>query len=200
MQPSPFFRQQTPQHAGTQTMLLDTPLCDFGWKAPSFSLKDPDGIPYSLESVMGENGLLVAFICNHCPYVQAIIDRLVEDAAQLQKNGIGVVAIMSNDYHYVHTDSPENMKRFANHFGMTFPYLVDETQEVGKAYGAVCTPDFFGFNNKAELQYRGRLDSAGMGDSHNRVKELVNAMQQIAETGKGPEQQTPSMGCSIKWR
>ena len=182
-------------------MLLDTPICDFGWKAPSFNLADSDGNRYSLDDVMGDKGLLVAFICNHCPYVQAIIDRLVEDSKKLQKDGIGVVAIMSNDYAYVPSDSPENMKKFAIQHDITFPYLVDKTQEVGKAYDAVCTPDFFGFNAAGELQYRGRLDDVKMKDSNNnRIPELLNAMRQIAETGKGPKTQTPSMGCSIKWK
>ena len=181
-------------------MLLDTPTVDFGLKAPAFNLADPDGKMYSLDDVMGEKGLLVAFICNHCPYVQAIIDRLVQDAKALQKDGIGVVAIMSNDYTYVPSDSPEKMKEFAANHGMTFPYLVDETQAIGKAYDAVCTPDFFGYNADGELQYRGRLDDAKMNsDAEGRTPELLNAMRQIAETGKGPESQIPSMGCSIKW-
>ncbi len=181
-------------------MLLDTPICDFGWQAPAFSLADPDGKMHSLDDVMGEKGLLVAFICNHCPYVQAIIDRLVADAKTLQGEGINVVAIMSNDYRYVPSDSPANMKKFAEQHGMTFPYLVDETQEIGKFYGAVCTPDFFGFNAKGELQYRGRLDNTRMNSSaENRTPELLNAMRQVAKTGFGPEEQIPSMGCSIKW-
>lgn len=180
-------------------MLLDTPICDFGWKAPSFTLKDPDGKSYSLESQIGEKGLLIAFICNHCPYVQAVIDRLVADAKVLQQEGINVLAIMSNDYSYVPSDSPANMKRFANLHRFTFPYLVDENQSVGKAYGAVCTPDFFCFNAKGELQYRGRLDDARMGDATNRKTELLDAMRLIASTEKGPQEQIPSMGCSIKW-
>ena len=182
-------------------MLLDSSICDFGWKAPAFNLPDPSGKMHSLDDVMGERGLLVAFICNHCPYVQAIIDRLVTDAKALQEGDIGVVGIMSNDYTYVPSDSPDNMKKFATQHGMTFPYLVDETQEVGKAYGAVCTPDFFGFNASGELQYRGRLDDARMdSNAEGRTPELLNAMRQIAKTGKGPETQTPSMGCSIKWK
>lgn len=181
-------------------MLLDTPICDFGWKAPNFDLSDPDGDSYSLKSSMGEKGLLVAFICNHCPYVLAVIERLVDDAKTLQQEGFGVVAIMSNDYRHVPADSPEQMKLFATKHNFTFPYLVDEDQSVGQAYGAVCTPDFFGFNNKAELQYRGRLDDAGMKDASHRTPELLDAMRQIANTGNGPQHQTPSMGCSIKWR
>ncbi len=180
-------------------MLLDTPLCDFGWKAKPFALPDPNGKIYKLEDQLGDKGLVVAFICNHCPYVQAIIERLVQDVKTLQAEGINVMALMSNDYRSVPDDSPPVMKKFATHYGMTFPYLVDEDGKVGQAYGAVCTPDFFGFNKDGELQYRGRLDSAGMGDPTGRTMELVNAMTQIAETGKGPQQQFPSMGCSIKW-
>lgn len=181
-------------------MLLDTPLCDFGWKAPSFSLAEPDGVVHSTEDLMGKNGLLIAFICNHCPYVHAIIERLVEDAKVLQAEGIGVVALMSNDYRAVPADSPVRMKQFAANHDFSFPYLVDDDQTVGRTYGAVCTPDFFGFNNNAELQYRGRLDDSGMQNSANRTPELLNAMQLIARTGHGPEHQMPSMGCSIKWR
>ena len=180
-------------------MLLDTPICDFGWKAPDFTLKDPDGNSFTMSEHLGDKGLLIAFICNHCPYVQAIADRFVDDVRDLQEEGINVLAVMSNDYRYVEFDSPPFMKKYAAQKGFTFPYLVDETQEVGKAYGAVCTPDFFGFNKDGELQYRGRLDNAGMGRTENRQRELVNAMIQIAQTGKGPEQQTASMGCSIKW-
>lgn len=181
-------------------MLLDTPVCDFGWKASHFSLSDPDGTSYTLETSMGENGLLIAFICNHCPYVHAVIERLVADAKTLQQEGFGVLAVMSNDYRYVPADSPAQMKLFASQHGFTFPYLVDADQSVGRTYGAICTPDFFGFNNKAELQYRGRLDDSGMQEATNRTPELLNAMRQIASTGNGPQHQSPSMGCSIKWR
>ncbi|MGI9514931.1 MAG: thioredoxin family protein [Anderseniella sp.] len=180
-------------------MLLDTPVCNFGWKAPDFTLQDPDGSSFTLSEQLGENGLLIAFICNHCPYVQAIADRLATDTAELMEEGINVLAVMSNDYLNVPADSPANMKLFAERHGFTFPYLVDEDQSVGKAYGAVCTPDFFGFNKDGELQYRGRLDDAKMADPAHRTRELVDAMRQIAETGNGPRQQTPSMGCSIKW-
>ncbi len=181
-------------------MLLDTPICDFGWQAPEFTLKDPHGKSFAMSDHLGKKGLLVAFICNHCPYVQAIGDRLAADAKELQGEGINVLAVMSNDYQYTPADSPQNMIKFANHFGFTFPYLVDETQEVGRAYGAVCTPDFFGLNKDGKLQYRGRLDDARMGSPAGRNKELVNAMKLIAKTGKGPQEQVPSMGCSIKWR
>lgn len=180
--------------------LLDTPVCDFNWPAPAFSLKDPDGRVVTLADAMGPKGLLVAFLCNHCPYVLAIAARLAEDTAELQSAGINTVAIMSNDYHMVSADSPANMKAFKAKHGWGFPYLVDEDQSVGKAYGAVCTPDFFGFNAQGGLQYRGRLDDAAMGDPENRTRELVTAMHQVAQTGQGPEHQIPSMGCSIKWR
>lgn len=143
---------------------------------------------------------MIAFICNHCPYVKAIAPRLAQDAALLMAQGINVIAVMSNDYQHFDADSPANMQKFSTLHGFGFPYLVDENQAVGKAYGAICTPDFFGFNHRGELQYRGRLDDAAMGDASNRVAELVNAMQLIAQTGKGPNIQKPSMGCSIKWR
>lgn len=180
-------------------MLLDTPVCDFGWKAPDFTLSDPDGQSFTMSDYLSDKGLLIAFICNHCPYVQAIADRLADDAKTLQDEGINVLAVMSNDYRYVQIDSPPYMKQFAEHNGFTFPYLVDEDQSVGKAYGAICTPDFFGFNKDGELQYRGRLDDARMGGGAGRTPELLNAMRQIAATGQGPRKQTPSMGCSIKW-
>ncbi len=181
-------------------MLLNTPICDFGWKAPNFELKDYRGISYSFNDVIGEKGLLVAFICNHCPYVHAIINRLVADSKVLENIGIGVVAIMPNDFQAYQDDSPEKMAEFAQQNNMDFPYLVDETQKVGRAYDAICTPDFFGFNAEAQLQYRGRLDDAMMNDPSNRKAELLDAMTAIAKTGKGPEIQHPSMGCSIKWK
>ena len=181
-------------------MLLDTPICDFGWKAPDFTLSDPDGNSFTMSGQLGEKGLLIAFICNHCPYVKAIADRLAGDARALMDEGINVLAVMSNDYRAYQADSPENMKRFAAQHGFPFPYLVDEDQSVARAYDAVCTPDFFGLNRNGELQYRGRLDDAKMGDAGGRTRELVNAMRMIAETGQGPREQTASMGCSIKWR
>ena len=180
-------------------MLLNTPTCQVGQQAPAFTLSDPEGNAHSLESLMGEKGLLIAFICNHCPYVQAVIDRFVADAKLLQANEVNVVAVMSNDYRYVPADSPANMTVFAQQHGFTFPYLVDEDQSVGRAYGAVCTPDFFGFNSDGALQYRGRLDDARMGDPTNRKPELLEAMRLVAATGTGPNVQHPSMGCSIKW-
>jgi peroxiredoxin len=181
-------------------MLLDTPICDFGWKAPDFTLQDVDGESFTMSQQLGDKGLLVMFICNHCPYVQRIGLRLAEDMQLLISEGINVLAIMSNDYKSVEQDSPANMKLFAKKYGFTFPYLIDQAQSVGHQYGAICTPDFFGFNSKGELQYRGRLDDATMGDASNRTPELVNAMRQISITGNGPAKQHPSMGCSIKWR
>ncbi|HAU67122.1 MAG TPA: thioredoxin family protein [Gammaproteobacteria bacterium] len=181
-------------------MLLDTPICDFGWKAPEFALPDLAGNTVSMSEQLGNNGLLIAFICNHCPYVKAIAERLTEDAKLLQSEGINVVAIMSNDYHAYPADSPVNMRKFAEQYNFSFPYLVDETQQVGRQYGAICTPDFFGFNKTGELQYRGRLDDAKMTDASSRQPELVEAMRLIAKTDHGPQNQVPSMGCSIKWR
>jgi peroxiredoxin len=185
-------------------MLLDTPICEFDWQAPAFSLKDATGKTYHLENQLGDKGLLIMFICNHCPYVQRIADNLAQDCQLLTDEGINVLAIMSNDYRDYAADSPENMIKFAKQHNFSFPYLIDENQSVGKEYGAICTPDFFGFNNQGKLQYRGRLDNSKANyPSHsqpNRVPELVNAMREIAQTGKGPALQTPSMGCSIKWR
>ncbi len=180
-------------------MLLNTPVCDFGWSAPNFTLKDPDGTAHTMTDYLGEKGLLVMFICNHCPYVQAIGERLAEDTAALMAEGVNVLAVMSNDYRYVKIDGPTYMNKFKEQYGWNFPYLVDEGQSVGKAWNAVCTPDFYGLNKDGELQYRGRLDDAQMGNPKNRNKELLDAMRLVAETGKGPEHQTPSMGCSIKW-
>jgi len=181
-------------------MRLDTPICDFGWPAPDFTLKDPTGKSYAMRDHLGDRGLLIMFICNHCPYVKAIGERLAADTAELMEQGFGVLAVMSNDYRAHPDDSPANMLKFAAHYGFNFPYLIDEDQSVGRAYGAVCTPDFFGFNKDGGLQYRGRLDNVRMnGNPAGRTKELVAAMEQIAKTGQGPRQQTPSMGCSIKW-
>ncbi|MEO0863737.1 MAG: thioredoxin family protein [Pseudomonadota bacterium] len=181
-------------------MLLDTPVCDFGWAAPDFTLKTPDGTAHRMQDHLGDRGLLIAFICNHCPYVERIAARLAADTQDLMDRGIGVLAVMSNDYSSHPADSPGNMARFTARHGFSFPYLVDEDQGVGLAYGAVCTPDFFGLNADGKLQYRGRLDSAAMGDAGDRKRELVDAMLQIAETGQGPQDQVASMGCSIKWR
>ncbi len=177
------------------------PICDFGWKAPDFSLPGTDGKTYTLGDVAGPNGTLVMFICNHCPYVMAVIDRLVRDAKDLQELGIGIVAISANDVENYPQDSFDNMKVLAAEQGFTFPYLYDESQDVARAYDAVCTPDFFGFNADFELQYRGRLDAsrkeAGPPDLR---RDLFEAMKQVAETGRGPEEQVSSMGCGIKWK
>lgn len=181
-------------------MLLDTPVCDFGWPAPDFQLSTPDGTTYRLNDLCGKKGLLVCFICNHCPFVKAIITRLVADAKTLRIDGIETVAIMPNDYQSYPDDSPEKMRIFAQEYSFDFPYLIDADQSVARAYGAVCTPDFFGLNDKLRLQYRGRLDDLKMGATGPRTPELLTAMQYIAQTGTGPEEQIPAMGCSIKWR
>src|SRR5210317_357726 len=180
---------------------LTTRVCVFGTKAIEFCLPGVDQQNWTLEKCRGEHGLLVMFISNHCPYVKAIRNKLVRDTRQLMTLGINSVAIMPNDTVSYPEDSFENMLRISNEFNFPFPYLLDETQEVARAYGAVCTPDFFGYNANMELQYRGRLDAAGpKSDDDTQVRELFEAMKQVAETGRGPEQQIPSMGCSIKWR
>jgi peroxiredoxin len=181
-------------------MLLDTPLCDFGRQAPDFKLNNFDKNSYSLGQLVGAKGLLVAFICNHCPYVKAIVTNFVADAQKLQTSGIQTVAIMPNDYISYPADNPEKMGEFAEQHNFGFPYLVDDTQSVAKDYGAVCTPDFFGFNAKNELQYRGRLEASQQQLIPDAKNELLEAMLQIAETGIGPKDQIPSIGCSIKWK
>ncbi len=178
-----------------------TPVCDFGARAPDFSLKGIDGKFHGLRDCAGPSGLLVMFICNHCPYVKAINEKLVRDTTELMGLGVNSVAIMSNDPEHYPEDSFENMQRVAEEFGYPFPYLIDETQEVAKIYGAVCTPDFFGYNADFELQYRGRLDESGRQPDVGEVRrDLFLAMKQVADTGKGPEEQIASIGCSIKWR
>ena len=178
-----------------------TPVCDFGAPAPDFSLEGTDDKVWTLRDCLGSNGLLVMFICNHCPYVKAINEKLVRDTSQLKELGINSVAIMSNDPTDYPEDSFENMQRVAEELGYPFPYLVDPAQEVAQAYGAVCTPDFFGYNAGLELQYRGRLDESGrQADAGNVRRDLFLAMKQVAETGQGPEEQVASIGCSIKWR
>ncbi len=182
-------------------MAISAPLCNFGWKAPDFELTDTFGAHKTLESLRGPNGLLLMFICNHCPYVKAIIDRICLDAIELQAMGIGVAAIMSNDTHAYPEDSFANMQTLAKHLEFSFPYLYDPNQEVARAYGAVCTPDFFGFNRDLELQYRGRLDSSGIAPATpDARRELIEAMKEIVSTGHGPTEQAASIGCSIKWR
>ncbi len=178
-----------------------TPVCEFGLPAVDFTLPGVDGKTYDLRGCMGENGLLVMFICNHCPFVKAIQRKLVRDTDALLEHGIGSVAIMSNDPDDYPEDSFDNMKKVAKRCGYSFPYLYDESQGTAKAYGAVCTPDFFGYNTDYELQFRGRLDDSGPVKTGDRSpRELYEAMKEIAETGRGPEKQTPSIGCSIKWR
>ncbi|MCD8562792.1 MAG: thioredoxin family protein [Alphaproteobacteria bacterium] len=181
--------------------LLHTPAFDEDFHAADFTLKNVDGKMMSLKDIRGEKGTVIAFICNHCPYVKAVIDRLVEDFKTLQAEGIGCCAIMSNDTESHPDDSFENMQAFAKEHGFTFPYLIDETQEIAKAYGAVCTPDIFGFNKDGVLQYRGRVDSAGPNPAHaNTKREMREALRRIADIGAGPHEQFPSMGCSIKWK
>jgi peroxiredoxin len=180
--------------------LTKTGICDFGWKARDFALPGVDGRRYSLADVRGPKGTLVAFICNHCPYVRAIIGRLVEEAKALDAIGIGTIAIMPNDTESYPEDSFDNMKAFAKQHGFPFPYVIDATQEVARAYDAQCTPDFFGFNAQDELQYRGRLDASRTTLVAGARRELYEAMKRVAETGRGPAAQTASMGCSIKWR
>ncbi len=180
---------------------LETPVCDFGRPAVDFALPGVDGEIWTLEKARGEKGLLVMFICNHCPYVKAIRDRLVRDTRELMEHGINSIAIMSNDPSLYEEDSFENMKKVAEEYGFPFPYVLDETQEVAKAYGAVCTPDFLGYNADLELQYRGRLDaSRKQAAPPDARRDLFEAMVEVARTGKGPAEQIPSMGCSIKWK
>ena len=179
---------------------LETPICEFDKQAIDFSLPDVDGKIWTLEQCRGENGLIVMFICNHCPYVKAILERLIRDTNELKTLGINSVAIMSNDPAQYVEDSPENMRKIAQEFGFSFPYLLDSSQDVAKQYGAVCTPDFFGYNAELKLQYRGRLDASRKETAALNVKrDLFDSMKQVAQTGKGPEEQIPSMGCSIKW-
>ena len=159
-----------------------------------------DGRTYSLDQVRGPKGTVVIFLCNHCPYVKASIYRIVAESNALRQIGIGTIAIMPNDTESYPEDSFDNMKVFAARHRFTFPYAIDMTQEVARAYDAQCTPDFFGLNAQDELQYRGRLDASRMTPVANARRDLFEAMKQIAETGRGPKEQSPSMGCSIKWR
>ena len=181
-------------------MAQTAPICDFGRPALDFDLEGTDGKRYGLQDVKGANGLLVMFICNHCPYVKAILERLVRDTGELKSHGVGSVGIMPNDTQSYPDDSFDSMKRVAERYGFPFPYVIDRTQEVARAYEAVCTPDFFGFNKDLELQYRGRLDVSRTTPVANARRELFEAMLGIARTGRGPEEQTASLGCSIKWR
>jgi len=181
-------------------MAAQSSVCDFGWKAVDFSLPGTDGRTWTLADVRGPNGTLIMFICNHCPYVKAVIDRVVRDCRELERHGIKSAAIMSNDTERYQDDNFDNMKRFAAEHALPFPYLLDETQSVARAYDAVCTPDFFGFNADLGLQYRGRLDASKVQPVPNAGRELFDAMVRIAATGQGPAEQIPSMGCSIKWK
>jgi peroxiredoxin len=178
-------------------MAATPPVCDFGWQAPDFNLPGTDGKTYSFQDVAGKNGTLIMFICNHCPYVLAVKQRIIRDAQDLARLGIGVAAISANDAVAYPADSLEKMQEQ----GYPFPYLYDESQDVARAYDAACTPDFFGFNAAGELQYRGRLDAsrkeAGPADLR---RDLYEAMREVATTGQGPRDQVPSMGCSIKWK
>ena len=181
--------------------LTKTPVCDFGKKAEDFKLKSIDNKLISLNDVVGEKATLIMFICNHCPYVIAISERLSKEAKELSKLSINTIAIMSNDVIQYPEDSYENMKLFAKNYDFTFPYLFDESQEVAKQYGAVCTPDIFGFNYKNLLCYRGRIDSGVMNSDHKKIdRELYNAMVKIKNDGIGPVKQLNSFGCSIKWK
>ena len=180
---------------------METLGLDLGAQAPDFKLQGTDGKTYTFADINGPKGTLVMFICNHCPYVKSAIDRIVRDCKELETLGIGSVAIMPNDTNTYSADSFDNMQKFAADHGFTFPYLIDETQEIARAYGAVCTPDFFGYDTDRRLRYRGRIDSGGpYRPAPDAKRELFEAMKQIAETGQGPEEQIPSVGCSIKWR
>ncbi len=178
---------------------LNTPVCEFGWKAQNFSLQSTSNEIVELNKVRGQNGTLIMFICNHCPYVLSALDEIIFEAKELIKNDIAVIAISSNDVSTHPDDSFENMQALSVDKKLPFPYLYDETQEVAKTYEAACTPDFFGFNSESSLQYRGRLNNKR--ESPNEIRrELYSAMIEIAKTGKGPREQIPSMGCSIKWK
>lgn len=180
---------------------LTTPVCDFGQEALDFELPGVDGQLWTLDKAKGPNGLLIMFICNHCPYVKAIQSRLVRDCAELKTLGVNSIAIMSNDPNEYAEDSFDNMKAVAEKWAFPFPYVLDETQQVAKDYGAVCTPDFFGYNAQLKLQYRGRLDASRKQAADDDVRrDLFEAMKQVAQTGEGPLEQIPSMGCSIKWK
>ena len=180
--------------------LTKTPICNFGEKAKDFNLKSTENKIISLEDIKGDNGTLIMFICNHCPYVKAVIKEVVKDSIELEKNGVKSLAIMSNDTKNYPEDSFENMIQFAKIHEFNFPYVIDENQEIAKSYGAVCTPDFFGYNKNLELQYRGRVrkmkDLKPVQESES---DLLTAMKLIVKTEKGPEKQIPSMGCNIKW-
>jgi peroxiredoxin len=180
--------------------LTETPVYNFGEKIKEFKLLSTEDTFISFKDIKGENGILIMFICNHCPYVKAIIKELVDVTNKLSKLGINSVAIMSNDTNNYPEDSFENMKKFSTINNFKFPYLYDETQEIAKNYGAVCTPDFFGYNKNNELQYRGRIREMKNLKPTENANDLLNAMELIAKTSNGPKQQYPSMGCNIKWK
>ena len=181
-------------------MAQSTAVCNFGWKAPQFSLPSTKGIDVSLKSTLGNNGTLVMFICNHCPYVKAVIKEIVEDCKKLSLLGVKAVAISSNDVKNYPEDSFDNMIKFSQNNNLIFPYLFDETQKIAKNYGAVCTPDFFGYNKNLELQYRGRIrELRNLKPVRDGDSDLKRAMEMISKTQKGPVEQIPSMGCNIKW-
>ena len=185
---------------GKFTMAATPPVCNFGEKAPDFELPATDGRRYRLADLKGPKGTVVVFMCNHCPYVKAVIDRLIRDAKDLAALGVNTVAISSNDAASYPADGFDSMRRWAEEKGFPFKYLHDESQEVARAYGAVCTPDFFGYDADLGLQYRGRLDASKTTLVPDARRELFEAMKQVAETGRGPQEQVPSMGCSIKWK
>ena len=180
--------------------LTETPICNFGEKAKDFNLPSTENKKISLNDVKGKNGTLIMFICNHCPYVKAVIKDIVEDVKYLNTFDIKSTAILSNDVKNYPEDSFENMISFSNLHAFSFPYLIDETQEIAKKYGAVCTPDFFGYNKNLELQYRGRIrELKNLKPIRKGNSDLSIAMKQIAKSGNGPKNQIPSMGCNIKW-
>ena len=181
-------------------VLTKTPICNFGEKPHSFSLKGVDDKIYKLEDCLGDKGTVIMFICNHCPYVKAIIKNIVDDSNNLRNLGVNAIAIMSNDTKNYPDDSFDKMKDFAKDNKFNFPYVIDETQEIAKKFGAVCTPDFFGYNGNNELQYRGRMrELKELKPISDDESDLFKAMKLIAQTGKGPKNQIPSMGCNIKW-
>jgi len=179
---------------------LTTTAGQLGWPAAPFELPGVDGGRHALESVRGTNGTVVMFICNHCPYVKAVVAKIVRDMTELRGHGVGSIAIMSNDPAAYPEDSFDNMKAFAAQHGFTFPYVLDATQDVARSYGAVCTPDFFGFDRDLKLAYRGRLDTSGRSSDPTAARELFAAMVDVVRTGRGPADQHPSVGCSIKWK
>lgn len=180
--------------------LTETPAGEQGWTASDFSLPDPGGETHSLQDLKGGNGTVIAFICNHCPYVKAVADDLAADARELAKAGVATIAIMPNDYRAYPDDAPDRMTAFAEAHGFGFPYLIDETQAVAKAYGAVCTPDLYGFDRNLKLVYRGRLSEGGINPKPGAPRDLVEAMKAVAAGGSATAEQVPSMGCSIKWK